>query len=87
MIELARRSASNFHSRFYGREMPVLWEEHLEENIWAGYTSNYIKVYASSYKHLSNCLTVARLKGEYQDQVWCDIYSMSEPSETVIKGV
>lgn len=87
MIQLAKQNAKNFRNRFLGQQMLVLWEERRETGLWAGHTSNYIKVYTSTDQQIRNQLTTARLICEYRDQVWCDIHSALEPVEIVIKGV
>lgn len=87
MIELAKQSTRDFHSRFYGQAVPVLWEECKEGHIWAGHTSNYIRVFTSCDDDITNRLIATTLICEYQDHVWGDIPSVSQLVETSIKGV
>jgi threonylcarbamoyladenosine tRNA methylthiotransferase MtaB len=69
MLALARESARDFHQKFVGKEMSVLWEQ-AENGVWSGYTGNYIKVYIKSEENLSNQLRSAKLQKIYRDGVW-----------------
>ena len=43
LIELSDIMGDEFIERFKGRNMPVLFEREISENLYEGYTSNYIK--------------------------------------------
>lgn len=73
MIDLAGRSARDFHRRFSGRIMPVLWEEAKGEHLWIGHTDNNIKVVTRSDEPLRGCLMETELGGGYEDALWGDI--------------
>jgi threonylcarbamoyladenosine tRNA methylthiotransferase MtaB len=69
MLRLAAESAGNFHQRFLGRTMPVLFEQR-SSGVWSGLTANYIKAYTRSSDDLANKLLPARLVELYRDGVW-----------------
>jgi len=69
MLALAKESAQNFSQRFLGKTMPVLWEKQSDE-LWSGYTDNYIKVYTKSDKDLTNQLLPVKLIEVRRDGVW-----------------
>ncbi|MFC1899653.1 tRNA (N(6)-L-threonylcarbamoyladenosine(37)-C(2))-methylthiotransferase MtaB [Chloroflexota bacterium] len=62
MLALAKESLGKFNSKFLGKDISVLWENE-ENGFWAGYTDNYIKVYAKSDKDLTNKLSMVNLTG------------------------
>ena len=72
MLRLATESAGNFHQRFLGRTMPVLFEQR-SNGVWSGLTGNYIKVYTRSGEDLANKLLLVRLVKLYKDGVWGEI--------------
>ena len=58
MLALARRLARDFHQRFIGQELQVLFENLAGENTWQGLTDNYIRVehpYDKSLINHRNC--------------------------------
>lgn len=69
MLALAGESASIFHNKILGKNMPVLWEQS-ESGIWSGLTCNYVKVYAGSDEDLTNKITEVNLEHIYKDGVW-----------------
>ena len=69
MLGLARDSANAFHTRFFGRTLSVLWESE-NDGVLAGYTENYIRVYARIGNELINQITAVKLIKPYQDGVW-----------------
>ena len=71
MLTLAEESGQNFHRRFLGKTMTVLWEKQ-SDGIWSGYTGNYIKVYTKSRENLANRLMPAKLESLWKDGVWGD---------------
>ncbi|HEY82798.1 MAG TPA: tRNA (N(6)-L-threonylcarbamoyladenosine(37)-C(2))-methylthiotransferase MtaB [Dehalococcoidia bacterium] len=69
MLALAEESARNFHQRFLGRTMAVLWEKQMG-GVWSGLTANYIKVYTKSAEDLTNRLMPVKLEKLSGDGVW-----------------
>ncbi len=69
MLGLAEESAGNFHQRFLGRTMLVLFEQR-SNGVWSGLTANYIKVHTRSSDDLANKLLPVRLVKLYKDGVW-----------------
>lgn len=61
MIELGHSLSLDFHRRFVGREVDVLWESAVgadEDGLrWVGYTDNYIRVQGSGAAELFNRVT------------------------------
>jgi threonylcarbamoyladenosine tRNA methylthiotransferase MtaB len=61
MIALGHSLSLNFHRRFEGREVDVLWESAVgaDENglRWVGYTDNYIRVQGNGSAELFNTIT------------------------------
>jgi len=72
MLVLARESADNFHQRFLGKTMAVLWEKQ-DRGVWSGLTDNYIRVYAQCDADLTNQLTDVVLKKLHGDGVWGEL--------------
>ncbi len=72
MLKLAEESARNFHRRFLGREMPVLFEQR-SNGVWSGLTANYIKVYTRSSGDLTNRLVPVKPVALYKDGVGGEI--------------
>ncbi|KZL93884.1 tRNA (N(6)-L-threonylcarbamoyladenosine(37)-C(2))-methylthiotransferase MtaB [Clostridium magnum] len=69
LIELDKELEREFMSRFIGEDMPVLYEQKHNglEGVYEGYTSNYIKVVASSNKSIDEQIVNTKLieiKGE-----------------------
>ncbi len=60
MLALGEESSANFHQRFAGRTMPVLWEQQTD-GIWSGLTDNYIRVYCQSSEDLTNKIQEVRV--------------------------
>jgi len=69
MLALADECARDFHRRFLGQTMPVLWEKQ-SRGVWSGLTDNYIRVATSSGEALANRLLPARLVEIGQGGVW-----------------
>ncbi|MCB8982064.1 MAG: tRNA (N(6)-L-threonylcarbamoyladenosine(37)-C(2))-methylthiotransferase MtaB [Ardenticatenaceae bacterium] len=63
MIELGQRLSHQFHQRFVGQTLNVLWESTIGADNgglrWAGYTDNYIRVQANGPADLFNRVTPA----------------------------
>jgi len=75
MLGLSQSSRRRFYEQFLGRIMPVLWEKETKpgSGTYSGLTSNYIRVFAHSQKHLSNEITPARLLGLDARGMWGEI--------------
>lgn len=58
LIELNNKNENEFISKFIGRDMKVLFEAHFEGNdeLFEGYTANYIKVVVKSHKNISSTI-------------------------------
>lgn len=69
MLRLAEESAGNFHQRFLGRTLLVLFEQR-SNGVWSGITGNYIKVYTRSGDDLANKLVPVEVVKSYRDGVW-----------------
>ena len=72
MLELAKCCKHDFHARFLGQLMSVLWEKEtgFESNIYSGLTDNYIRVFTQSGKHLTNKITRVKLDEFYSQGMW-----------------
>jgi threonylcarbamoyladenosine tRNA methylthiotransferase MtaB len=57
MLSVAEESASNFRATFRGRSRPVLWEQSDGDDLWSGFTDNYIPVKCRSRADISNTVT------------------------------
>ena len=60
MLALARRLARDFHQRFIGQELQVLFENLAGENTWQGLTDNYIRVWVRTERDLHNTIAWVR---------------------------
>lgn len=72
MLALAGDSLRDFHQRFLGGVMTVLWEQKAG-GTWSGLTGNYIKVYARCREDMTNKLLPARLVAVDKDGVWGEV--------------
>ncbi|GFI61907.1 threonylcarbamoyladenosine tRNA methylthiotransferase MtaB [Clostridiales bacterium] len=54
LIELSNRSGKDFIEKVVGKTVPVLFEQAIGENLYEGYTTNYIKVVANSRVNIKN---------------------------------
>jgi len=72
MLELAKCCKHDFHARFLGQFMPVLWEKETSfgSNIYSGLTDNYIRVFTQSGKHLTNKITRVKMDEFYSQGIW-----------------
>ncbi len=61
MLALAEESAAAFWRQFAGETMTVLWENCSGDDIWCGFTGNYLKVYLKSKENLANQLLPVKL--------------------------
>jgi threonylcarbamoyladenosine tRNA methylthiotransferase MtaB len=72
MLALASDSLKEFHGRFMGRMMEVLFEQRSGGH-WSGLTGNYIRVYVRCGEDLTNRSLPVRLNGIYRDGVLGEI--------------
>jgi threonylcarbamoyladenosine tRNA methylthiotransferase MtaB len=75
MLRLSQSCRRSFCEQFLGQTMPVLWEKETSpgSSIYSGLTSNYIRVFASSEKSLSNEITPLKLLGFHNQGMWGEI--------------
>ncbi|MBR5816387.1 MAG: tRNA (N(6)-L-threonylcarbamoyladenosine(37)-C(2))-methylthiotransferase MtaB, partial [Anaerotignum sp.] len=67
-IELSDKMADDFVQAYVGKEVEVLFERVVEDGVYEGHTTNYIKVKATSDKDLTNIIcTVAVTKAENEE--------------------
>jgi len=57
MLSMADDSASNFRAAFRGQSRSVLWEQCDSDNLWSGFTDNYIPVKRRNTADISNTVT------------------------------
>ncbi|MCL2707138.1 MAG: tRNA (N(6)-L-threonylcarbamoyladenosine(37)-C(2))-methylthiotransferase MtaB [Dehalococcoidia bacterium] len=69
MLALAKEESRIFNSRFVDRELLVLWEQS-QNGVLSGYTSQYVRVYASGGDDLTNTIGSVRLLKIYKDGLW-----------------
>ena len=68
LIELSDKMADDFVQAYVGKEVEVLFERAIEDGVYEGHTTNYIKVKATSEKDLTNIIcTVAVTKAENEE--------------------
>lgn len=76
MLRLANESKQRFQEQFLGQTVMVLWEgKQDEQNLWAGLTDNYVRVFASSQQPLTNLLLPVRVVGRYGQGLWGELVS------------
>lgn len=61
LIAVGEELAESFLRAHAGKEMPVLFERAVEEGVYEGHTTNYMKVHAKSGKDLSNQIVPVRI--------------------------
>lgn len=67
LIGLSGELEKNFRQKFLGERAEVLFEEKMDNNIYEGFTGNYMKVLASSGENLHNELVSVILKENAPD--------------------
>jgi threonylcarbamoyladenosine tRNA methylthiotransferase MtaB len=70
MLALAEESSKAFRARSIHMTVEVLWEQKSVTGVWAGYTSNYLRVFTRNEKDLTNVLSTVKLLKLYKDGVW-----------------
>jgi len=48
LIKMSSKNFAKFASRFIGKELEVLFEKNVKDDVYEGLTTNYIRVYAKS---------------------------------------
>jgi len=61
VLALSHELALDYHRRFVGRTMDVLWEDREPDGRWSGLTDNYLRVLATTDDDLHNRVLPARL--------------------------
>ncbi len=72
LIDLADSIAKDFMKQFIDRNMPVLIETHKKENIFEGYTTNYLKVLIKSDINIKNQIVDVCIKNVRNDYLWSE---------------
>ncbi len=68
LIELSDKMADAFIQKYVGKDVEVLFERAIDDGVYEGHTTNYIKVKATSEKDLTNCICgVAVTKAEKEE--------------------
>jgi len=70
MLALAKKSAQNFRQQFLGKTTTVLWEKQSADGFWSGFTDNYVKLYTTGNRDLTNQLLLVKLVERRGDGVW-----------------
>ncbi len=71
--KLGAQLSLEWHQRFVGRVVSVLWEEVKSGSptpLWQGYTDNYIRVHLPSNNNLANRITVVLAVGANSQGLW-----------------
>ncbi|MFK7801398.1 MAG: tRNA (N(6)-L-threonylcarbamoyladenosine(37)-C(2))-methylthiotransferase MtaB [Anaerolineae bacterium] len=73
MLDLGRQMGKNYHNRFIGRKLDVLWEQvHGADGKglrWSGYSGNYIRVQAQGPADLMNTVTTVEITAAEHDGI------------------
>lgn len=56
LIALSEEMGEKFLEQFVNQEMEVLYEREIEQNVYEGHTTNYIKVHTKSDENVTNCI-------------------------------
>jgi threonylcarbamoyladenosine tRNA methylthiotransferase MtaB len=67
LINLGNNLSKEFMNKFLGKDMPVLIETLKKENIFEGYTTNYLKVLIKSDNNIKNRIVNAHIKNLRND--------------------
>jgi len=75
MLELSQSCRRNFYDQFLEQTMQVLWEKETNpgSGIYSGLTDNYIRVFGQSKKALTNKITLVKLVGFYDQEIWGEL--------------
>ncbi|WMJ76279.1 MULTISPECIES: tRNA (N(6)-L-threonylcarbamoyladenosine(37)-C(2))-methylthiotransferase MtaB [unclassified Sedimentibacter] len=72
LIDLADSFSRDFMKKFEGKTIPVLVETEKKENIFEGYTTNYLKVLLKSDINIKNKIVNAHIKCVKNDYLWSE---------------
>jgi len=61
LLTLSHELALDYHRRFVGRTMAVLWEDREPDGRWSGLTDNYLRVLATTDDNVHNRVLPTRL--------------------------
>lgn len=61
MIELSKLLNREYMKKFQGREVSVLFERKIDENIYQGHTTNYVPVHMESHESLENKIILLKI--------------------------
>jgi threonylcarbamoyladenosine tRNA methylthiotransferase MtaB len=77
MLKLAQECRERFYKQFVGNILPILWERETTQGngIYSGLTDNYIRVFAQSYKPLTNKIVPVKLEGFDNHGIWGKLVS------------
>ena len=70
---LAQKQKSAFAKRFVGRVMPILFEEGNKKDEYAGFTENYVRVFASSDKKITGKILPVKMLFEKDGELYGEI--------------
>ena len=72
LIDLGNSVANEFMEKFVGKTLSVLVETQDSENIFEGYTTNYLKVLLKSDINIKNQVVSANIKNVTNDYLVCE---------------
>jgi threonylcarbamoyladenosine tRNA methylthiotransferase MtaB len=61
LLALSHELARDYHERFIGRTMDVLWEDREPDGRWSGLTDNYLRVLTTTDENIHNRVLPTRL--------------------------
>ncbi|MGB4439358.1 MAG: tRNA (N(6)-L-threonylcarbamoyladenosine(37)-C(2))-methylthiotransferase MtaB [Sedimentibacter sp.] len=74
LIELGESISNDFMKRFLGRNMSVLIETEKRDNIFEGYTTNYLKILLKSDINIKNEIIYVQMKNIRKDYLSSEYY-------------
>lgn len=75
IAELAQKQKSAFAKRFIGRTMPVLFEEGNKKDEYAGFTENYVRVFAPSDKKITGKILPVKMLFEKDGELYGEVFN------------
>lgn len=70
LIELSDKMADDFIQAYVGKEVEVLFERAIEDGVYEGHTTNYIKVKATSEKDLTNIICKTKITKAEKEELF-----------------
>ncbi len=67
LIDLGESISHEFMKKFVGRDLPVLIEVEKDDNLYEGYTTNYLKVLLKSDINVKNQIIKVHINGIRDD--------------------